>query len=173
MQPNSINCFGTSTSPAFVFIQVLRRMNGTRAVWSLELRLISPPPLSIKRYTSFKAFEKRILVATDIFGRGIDVERVNIVINYDASADADSYLHRVGLVSNILFSFTFHSTSIFVGELVALVLRAWQSPSFHRRPIRKFWSPFNRASKSRSPSSPSTSSLLPTVRGFSLSSYLQ
>ncbi|KAG1760521.1 P-loop containing nucleoside triphosphate hydrolase protein [Suillus occidentalis] len=42
------------------------------------------------------AFEKRILVATDIFGRGIDVERVNIVINYDCPPDADSYLHRVG-----------------------------------------------------------------------------
>lgn len=31
----------------------------------------------ISRYTQFKAFEKRVLVATDIFGRGIDVERVN------------------------------------------------------------------------------------------------
>lgn len=31
----------------------------------------------IKRYQAFKAFEKRVLVATDIFGRGIDVERVN------------------------------------------------------------------------------------------------
>lgn len=51
---------------------------------------------SINRYKAFKQFEKRILVATDIFGRGIDVERVNIVINYDASGDADSYLHRVG-----------------------------------------------------------------------------
>ncbi|KAG6331082.1 hypothetical protein ID866_8004 [Astraeus odoratus] len=50
----------------------------------------------IKRYTAFKAFEKRILVATDIFGRGIDVERVNIVVNYDCPPDADSYLHRVG-----------------------------------------------------------------------------
>jgi len=50
----------------------------------------------IARYTAFKAFEKRILVATDIFGRGIDVERVNIVINYDCPPDADSYLHRVG-----------------------------------------------------------------------------
>lgn len=37
---------------------------------------------SISRFTQFKAFEKRILVATDIFGRGIDVERVNVVINY-------------------------------------------------------------------------------------------
>lgn len=52
----------------------------------------------ISRYTAFKAFEKRILVATDIFGRGIDVERVNIVINYDCPPDADSYLHRVGYV---------------------------------------------------------------------------
>ena len=51
---------------------------------------------SINRYTAFKNFEKRILVATDIFGRGIDVERVNIVVNYDCPPDADSYLHRVG-----------------------------------------------------------------------------
>lgn len=36
-----------------------------------------PQPERIKRYQQFKAFEKRILVATDIFGRGIDVERVN------------------------------------------------------------------------------------------------
>ena len=44
---------------------------------------------SISRYTAFKAFEKRMLVATDIFGRCIDVERVNIVINYDCPPDAD------------------------------------------------------------------------------------
>lgn len=52
--------------------------------------------ISISRFQQFKSFEKRILVATDIFGRGIDVERVNVVVNYDAPADADSYLHRVG-----------------------------------------------------------------------------
>jgi late competence protein required for DNA uptake (superfamily II DNA/RNA helicase) len=51
---------------------------------------------SISRYTAFKAFEKRILLATDIFSRGIDVKQVNIVINYDCPPDADSYLHRVG-----------------------------------------------------------------------------
>merc|ERR1719420_365751 len=37
----------------------------------------------INRYKQFKDFQKRILVATDLFGRGIDIERVNIVINYD------------------------------------------------------------------------------------------
>ncbi|KAJ2715830.1 Suppressor of the cold-sensitive snRNP biogenesis mutant brr1-1, partial [Coemansia spiralis] len=50
----------------------------------------------IEIYKQFKDFSKRIMVATDIFGRGIDVERVNIVINYDISKEADQYLHRVG-----------------------------------------------------------------------------
>jgi len=50
----------------------------------------------LKYYQEFKDFKHRILVATDLFGRGIDIERVNIVINYDMSMDADSYLHRVG-----------------------------------------------------------------------------
>ncbi|KAJ2803184.1 Suppressor of the cold-sensitive snRNP biogenesis mutant brr1-1, partial [Coemansia furcata] len=50
----------------------------------------------IETYKQFKDFTKRIMVATDIFGRGIDVERVNIVINYDISDSADQYLHRVG-----------------------------------------------------------------------------
>jgi len=50
----------------------------------------------IERYKQFKDFRKRIMVATDLFGRGIDIERVNIVINYDIPESSDSYLHRVG-----------------------------------------------------------------------------
>jgi ATP-dependent RNA helicase UAP56/SUB2 len=50
----------------------------------------------IGRYKQFKEFQKRIMVSTDLFGRGIDIERVNIVINYDMPDDSDSYLHRVG-----------------------------------------------------------------------------
>merc|ERR1719473_812659 len=50
----------------------------------------------INRYKQFKEFQKRIMVCTDLFGRGIDIERVNIVINYDMSEDGDTYLHRVG-----------------------------------------------------------------------------
>ncbi len=38
------------------------------------------------------------MVATNIFGRGIDIERVNIVINYDMPEDDDTYLHRVKLL---------------------------------------------------------------------------
>jgi len=50
----------------------------------------------IKRYKEFKDFNKRICVATDVFGRGIDIEKINLAINYDLPKDADSYLHRVG-----------------------------------------------------------------------------
>lgn len=50
----------------------------------------------IAKYKSFKDFNARILVSTDLFGRGIDIERVNVVINYDFPDDSDQFLHRVG-----------------------------------------------------------------------------
>ena len=34
-------------------------------------------------------------MATDLFGRGMDIERVNIVFNYDMPENSDTYLHRV------------------------------------------------------------------------------
>jgi len=49
----------------------------------------------LQKYLQFKTFEKRILVATNLFGRGMDIERVNIVFNYDMPEDSDTYLHRV------------------------------------------------------------------------------
>jgi len=49
----------------------------------------------LQRYQLFKNFQRRILVATNLFGRGMDIERVNIVFNYDMPEDSDTYLHRV------------------------------------------------------------------------------
>jgi len=49
----------------------------------------------LSRYQQFKDFQKRILIATNLFGRGMDIERVNIVFNYDMAEDSDTYLHRV------------------------------------------------------------------------------
>jgi len=49
----------------------------------------------LSRYQQFKDFHKRILVATNLFGRGMDIERVNIVFNYDMPESSDTYLHRV------------------------------------------------------------------------------
>ena len=44
----------------------------------------------------FKAGQQQILVATDIMARGIDVEALGHVVNFDVPADPDAYIHRVG-----------------------------------------------------------------------------
>jgi ATP-dependent RNA helicase RhlE len=44
----------------------------------------------------FKSGKYRILVATDIASRGIDVTGIEVVINYDLPDDADNYVHRIG-----------------------------------------------------------------------------
>ena len=62
----------------------------------LPIKPYANSPDSIKRYKEFKDFNKRICVATDVFGRGIDIEKINLAINYDLPKDADAYLHRVG-----------------------------------------------------------------------------
>ncbi|QPB43424.1 DEAD/DEAH box helicase [Rodentibacter haemolyticus] len=37
-----------------------------------------------------------IVVATDVAARGIDIERISLVVNYDITLDAESYIHRIG-----------------------------------------------------------------------------
>lgn len=54
-----------------------------------------PQSERIARLEKFKNFDARVLVTTDLMGRGIDIERVNIVINYDFPDSSDAYLHRV------------------------------------------------------------------------------
>jgi ATP-dependent RNA helicase RhlE len=44
----------------------------------------------------FKSGKHRILVATDIAARGIDVEGIEVVVNYDLPEDPESYVHRIG-----------------------------------------------------------------------------
>ena len=44
----------------------------------------------------FKQQTVRILVATDILSRGVDIKDINLVINYDVPGDAADYVHRVG-----------------------------------------------------------------------------
>merc|ERR1712050_578623 len=67
----------------------------------------------IQKFEEFRNYEKRILVSTDLMGRGIDINKVNLVINYDLpplgkidermgldrtttyNRTVDQYLHRV------------------------------------------------------------------------------
>lgn len=44
----------------------------------------------------FKAKQTKILVATDVLSRGIDIKGINLVINFDVPKDSADYVHRVG-----------------------------------------------------------------------------
>jgi len=93
---------------ALEFNQVVIFVNGTRRCKELNRLLVECnfPSMCIycglkqedrgDRYNKFKEYKCCILVSTDMFGRGVDFERVNIVVNYDMPREADQYLHRVG-----------------------------------------------------------------------------
>lgn len=49
-----------------------------------------------KALQSFKAHQLKILVATDLASRGIDVKELDLVINFDMPADGETYVHRIG-----------------------------------------------------------------------------
>lgn len=44
----------------------------------------------------FKAGQLDVLVATDIVSRGIDIDDITMVINYDVPHDTEDYVHRIG-----------------------------------------------------------------------------
>lgn len=46
--------------------------------------------------SSFKAGKVNVLIATDIAARGIDIQELPQVINYDLPNDSETYVHRIG-----------------------------------------------------------------------------
>jgi ATP-dependent RNA helicase RhlE len=50
----------------------------------------------VRALEAFRSGEVRVLIATDVAQRGIDVEGISHVVNYDAPKDPEGYVHRVG-----------------------------------------------------------------------------
>jgi len=46
--------------------------------------------------TNFKSGKTRVIIATDIASRGIDIANLEVVINYDLPDVAETYVHRIG-----------------------------------------------------------------------------
>src|SRR5271154_5036012 len=44
----------------------------------------------------FRSGSSRVLIATDLLARGIDVQQVSLVINYDLPTNRENYIHRIG-----------------------------------------------------------------------------
>lgn len=88
---NQVVIFVKSVQRCMALAQLLVEQNFP----AIAIHRTMPQEERLERYKQFKNFQTRILVATNLFGRGMDIERVNIVFNYDMPEDSDTYLHRV------------------------------------------------------------------------------
>merc|ERR1712038_1131125 len=88
---NQVVIFVKSVQRCIALAQLLKEQNFP----AIDIHRAMNQEERLKRYQKFKNFQSRILVATNLFGRGMDIERVNIVFNYDMPEDSDTYLHRV------------------------------------------------------------------------------
>lgn len=72
-----------------------------RTLRKLEIRVVSlhskmPQTERTNSLHRFKAGAARVLIATDVASRGLDIPTVELVVNYDIPADPDDFIHRVG-----------------------------------------------------------------------------
>lgn len=89
----SVIIFASTKDKVNKIYQTLRRKYNDE-VMSFHSDLDQPEREKIMR--QFKNNEIRILVGTDILSRGIDVEGIDLVLNYDVPGDAEDYVHRIG-----------------------------------------------------------------------------
>jgi hypothetical protein len=68
------------------------------------------------------------LVATDLAGRGIDVQDVSLVINFQMASTIEAYVHRIGAADSIVFLIEDAHMELQV-ERVGLANREWPSHS--------------------------------------------
>ena len=50
----------------------------------------------LKSYQEFKTGNQRVLISSNVTARGIDIQQVSTVINFDVPKDINTYLHRIG-----------------------------------------------------------------------------
>ncbi len=60
-----------------------------------------PQKKRLRIIDSFKAGKVRILVATDVAARGLHIEDLPLVVNYDLPEDAENYVHRIGRTARV------------------------------------------------------------------------
>lgn len=55
-----------------------------------------PQVVRDKTMKNFRTGNSRVLIATDVIARGIDIQQVEIVINFDIPRETETYIHRIG-----------------------------------------------------------------------------
>lgn len=90
----------------------------------------------------FKAQQTRVLVATDIASRGIDVDQLSHVINFDLPNEAETYVHRIGRTgragaSGVALSFCDHEERSYLKSIHKLINRQISVVEDHPYPMSK------------------------------------
>ena len=89
---NSVIIFCNHTATANLLERLLRQLE--HRVTSLHSALAQKDRTD--NLARFRASAARILVATDVASRGLDIPAVDLVVNYDVPRNPDDYIHRVG-----------------------------------------------------------------------------
>jgi len=100
----------------------------------------------------FKTGKYRVLVATDIAARGIDVTGIEVVINYDLPEDAENYVHRIGRTARAgnkghAISFATPDQSSDVRDIEKLIKSALPVSKHPEVPSERFIEGFHQAPK--------------------------
>jgi len=90
---NSIIIFTSSKNKVSEIVRTLRK-NGHRETQGISSNLEQDQREEV--LNDYRSKKTRILVATDVMSRGIDIKEINMVINYDVPGDAEDYVHRIG-----------------------------------------------------------------------------
>ncbi len=91
-QYDSILIFTSTKSKVNTIVRSIRMVEKSIDAVSSDLEQ-DAREASLQKFT---ARQTRILVATDVLSRGIDIKDINLVINYDCPHEAESYVHRIG-----------------------------------------------------------------------------
>jgi ATP-dependent RNA helicase DDX49/DBP8 len=89
---SSIIIFCNRTKTADLLHRILLSLD--HSATSLHSRM--PQSQRNKNLSDFRSSKARLLIATDVAARGLDVPNVALVINYDVPRNPDDYIHRVG-----------------------------------------------------------------------------
>lgn len=89
---DSILVFSSTKRKVFEIVKSLKRAGNAAEGISSDLEQKEREEVLMR----FRSRRTRILVATDVLSRGIDIKDINLIINFDVPGSAEDYVHRVG-----------------------------------------------------------------------------
>ena len=108
---------------------VVRKVHERLQKQGLDCGILSGEIAQVKRTKTlerFKSGKLRVLIATDVAGRGIHVDGVSHVVNYDLPEDPEDYVHRIGRTGRagekgVSISFASEDDAFLLPEIEALL----------------------------------------------------